>query len=204
MYRFVLRRLLSGVVLLFVITTVAYLLLYAGGGDIARRIVGPTASQAQVTLKAAQLGLDRPLLAQYWDWLTHALTGDLGRSWFNGQLVTTGVTSRVSRHPLPGDRRDHHRRHRLRGPRRLGRQSARGWVDRVVQFVFVLGFAIPGFLIALGLVSLFAINLKWFKATGYIPFTTSFGGWAATVTLPIIALVHRLHRRRGPAGARLR
>jgi peptide/nickel transport system permease protein len=48
MYRFVLRRLLSGVLLLFVITTVAYLLLYAGGGDLARRIVGPTASQAQV------------------------------------------------------------------------------------------------------------------------------------------------------------
>ena len=78
MYRFVLRRLLSGVLLLFVITTVAYLLLYAGGGDIARRIVGPTASQAQVTLKASQLGLNRPLVVQYWDWLTHAVTGDLG------------------------------------------------------------------------------------------------------------------------------
>ena len=96
MYRFVLRRLFSGVLLLFVITTVAYLLLYAGGGDIARRIVGPTASDAQVALKASQLGLDRPLLVQYWDWLTSALTGDLGRSWFNGQLVSAGVSSRVS------------------------------------------------------------------------------------------------------------
>jgi peptide/nickel transport system permease protein len=187
MYRFVLRRLLSGVLLLFVITTVAYLLLYAGGGDIARRIVGPTASDAQVALKASQLGLDRPLVVQYWDWLTSALTGDLGRSWFNGQLVSAGVSSRLS----------------VTLSLVLGATIIaavvsvvvavwaavrRGWVDRAVQLVGVLGFAIPGFLIALGLVSLFALNLKWFKATGYVPITTSFGGWAGTVTLPIVAL----------------
>jgi peptide/nickel transport system permease protein len=52
----------------------------------------------------------------------------------------------------------------------------------------VLGFAIPGFLIALALVIIFAINLHWFKPTGYVPFTDSPSGWLSTVTLPIIAL----------------
>ena len=49
-----------------------------------------------------------------------------------------------------------------------------------MQFISILGFAIPGFLIALYLVLIFAINLHWFKATGYIPITTSFTGWLSS------------------------
>ena len=72
----------------------------------------------------------------------------------------------------------------------LGVLAARrgGAVDGTVQVISVLGFAIPGFLIALYLVLIFAINLHWFKATGYIPMTESFTGWLSSVTLPIIAL----------------
>jgi peptide/nickel transport system permease protein len=184
---FIVRRLLSGAVLLFVITTVAYTLLYLGGGDIARRILGQNATQEQVAAKAAELGLDKPLLEQYGGWLSQAVTGDLGRSWFSGQLVTVGVSSRlavtlsivigavliaavvaVTLGVLAA----------VRG----------GVIDRIVQFISVLGFAIPGFLIALGLVLVFAINLKLFKATGYVPITESFAGWLASVTLPVAAL----------------
>lgn len=187
MLQFVLRRLLSGVVLLFVITTVAYSLLYLGGGNIARRILGQNATDEQVAQKAAQLGLDRPLHEQYFDWLSHAVQGDFGRSWFTGQLVATGVTSRLAVTLSI-----------VLGATIIAAIIAvvlgvlaairGGWVDRVVQFISVLGFAIPGFLIALVLVITFAINLHWFKATGYVPITTSFSGWVASVTLPVIAL----------------
>ena len=50
--------------------------------------------------KAAELGLDRPLLAQFWDWLTSAVTGDLGRSWFTGQLVASSVSQPPRRHAV--------------------------------------------------------------------------------------------------------
>lgn len=187
MLGFILRRLVSGVVLIFVISVIAYSLLYLGGGDIARRILGQNATQEQVAAKAAELGLDKPLLEQYGGWLSQAVTGDLGRSWFSGQLVTVGVSSRlavtlsivigavliaavvaVTLGVLAA----------VRG----------GVIDRIVQFISVLGFAIPGFLIALGLVLVFAINLKLFKATGYVPITESFAGWLASVTLPVAAL----------------
>ncbi|RZI95122.1 MAG: ABC transporter permease, partial [Microbacterium sp.] len=59
---------------------------------------------------------------------------------------------------------------------------------RTVQVVSVLGFAIPGFLIAILLVNVFALGLAWFRPTGYVPFSTSVTGWLGTVTLPIIAL----------------
>jgi peptide/nickel transport system permease protein len=62
------------------------------------------------------------------------------------------------------------------------------WVDRSVQVFTVLGFAIPGFIIAVFLVRYFALGTHWFKPTGYVPLATSFTGWIRTVTLPIIAL----------------
>ncbi|WP_159499880.1 ABC transporter permease [Microbacterium sp. 18062] len=184
---FIVRRLLSGVVLLFVISFVAFAMLYAGSGDIARRILGQSATAETVARKATELGLDRPLLVQYGDWLVSALTGDLGRSWFSAQFVATSVTSRlaVTLSIVIGATVVAAILAVV-----LGVLAARrgGWIDAVVQFVSVLGFAIPGFLIALFLVLIFAINLHWFKATGYIPITQSFGGWMTSVTLPIAAL----------------
>jgi peptide/nickel transport system permease protein len=187
MLGFILRRLVSGVVLIFVISVIAYSLLYLGGGDIARRILGQSATAETVAKKSAELGLDRPLPVQYVDWLTSAFQGDLGRSWFTGQLVSTGVSGRlaVTLSIVLGATIIAAIVSVI-----LGVLAARrgGWIDNVVQFISVIGFAIPSFLIALVLVITFAINLRLFKATGYIPITTSFPGWVASVTLPIIAL----------------
>lgn len=184
MLKFIARRVAAGALLLFVITTVAYVLLNAGGGNIARRLLGESATQAQVSQKAAELGLDRPVLTQYVDWLGHAVHGNLGRSWFNGQLVSVLVGGRLSvtltevalataiaalvavvAGVLAA----------VRG----------GWVDRVVQVFAVLGYAIPGFLLALGFILLFAIRLGWFRATYN---ADTFGSWARSMTLPVISL----------------
>jgi peptide/nickel transport system permease protein len=187
MLAFIFRRLLSGVILIAVISFLAFVLLYAAGGDIPRRILGENATAETVAKKAEELGLDRPLLTQYFDWLTSAFTGDLGRSWFTGELVTTSVTNRVAVTLSI-----------VIGATVIsaiisvvvGVLAARrgGAVDGTVQVFSLIGFAIPGFLIALFLVLVFAINLGWFKATGYVPLTTSVAGWLSSVTLPIIAL----------------
>jgi len=187
MLMFIVRRLLSGVILVFVISVIAFSLLYLGGGNIARQLLGSNATAATVAQKAHELGLDRPLFTQYWDWLTSALTGDLGRSWTTGQLVSVSVSTRlaVSLSIVLGAVI-------LSAVLSvvLGVLAARrgGAVDGIVQFISVVGFAIPGFLIALFLVLTFAINLHWFKAVGYVPLTTSVTGWLSSVTLPIIAL----------------
>jgi len=187
MLTFTVRRLLYGVLLLFVIVTLAYLLLYAAAGNVARTILGPTATQATVALKNKQLGLNTPLISRYFSWLGHALTGNFGSSWFTNQAVTTAILTRlqvtltlvfgaviVSAVVAAV----------------LGVWAALrgGWVDRLIQLFSVLGFAIPGFIIAVFLVRFFALGTHWFKPTGYIPLTTSFSGWVQTVTLPIIAL----------------
>ncbi len=147
MFGFLGRRLLSGVVLVFAITTLAFLLLYLGSGDIARRILGQTATHEQVAAKAAELGLDRPIWEQYVSWLSGALTGDLGRSWFSGQLVIDGVTNRlmVTLSLVIGATIITAVVAVVLG---VLAALAGGWVDRTIQFLTVLGMAVPGFLIA--------------------------------------------------------
>ena len=187
MLTFTVRRLLYGALLLFVIVTLAYLLLYAAAGNVGRTILGPDATQATVALKNQQLGLNSPLLTRYFSWLGHALTGNFGNSWFTNQPVTTAISTRlqvtltlvlgaviVSAVVSAA----------------LGVWAALrgGAVDRTVQVFSVLGFAIPGFIIAVFLVRFFALGTHWFKPTGYVPIATSLAGWIRTVTLPVIAL----------------
>lgn len=187
MTSFILRRVAAGVAMLFVISTIAFLLLYLTGNDIARNLLGDNASQEAVELRAQQLGLDQPLLSRYAEWLGHAVQGDLGQSWFGGAPVLTMLTSRlgvtlslvvistlISAVVATA----------------VGVLAAvrRGWIDRVVQVLSLGGAAVPNYLIALGLVTIFAINLAWVDPTGYVRPETSLGGWAASIALPVLAL----------------
>jgi peptide/nickel transport system permease protein len=187
MLRFVLRRLASGVVLIVVITAATFFLLHAAGGNIARRILGQEASADAVAQKTHELGLDRSVLAQFGDWLSHAVHGDFGASWFTSQPVSEAITSRlqVTLQLVIGATI-------LSGVVAvvLGVLAAtrRGWIDRLVQLLTVLGFAIPNFLVALALVTVFAIQLKLFKPTGYVDLADDPAGWLSTMTLPVIAL----------------
>ena len=187
MLTFIACRLASGVILLITISVVAFLLLYAGGGDIARRLLGEDASPATVAQKAHELGLDQPLIVQFGTWLSGAVRGDFGTSWFTSQPVSDAILSRLSVTLSL-----------VFGATLLiavvsvvlGVLAATrgGIVDTIVQVLSLIGTAIPGFLIALGLVLVFAINLGWFKPTGYVQFADSPAGWLGSITLPVIAL----------------
>jgi len=185
--RFVLRRLAAGAVLVAVITTVTFFLLYLSGGNIARRILGQQATAQTVQQKAHELGLDRPVLTQFGAWVSHAVHGDLGSSWFTGQTVTNAITSRlsvtlslvISATVITAV---------VAVVLGIVAATRRGWADRVVQVLSVLGFAVPGFLVALGLVTLFAIDLHWFRPTGYTALTASPSLWLSSIALPVIAL----------------
>ncbi|HKU12327.1 ABC transporter permease [Sinomonas sp.] len=187
MLGFIVRRLASGVVLLAAISVVGFNLLYLGGGDIARKILGESADQATVAAKAHELGLDQPLYAQFGAWVGHAFGGDFGSSWFSGQPVTEAITSRlaVTLSLVTGAIVLIAVVSVILG---VLAATRRGWIDRLAQFLAVVGHAIPGFLFAVGLVLVFALTLHWFDPTGYVPFTDSPIDWGKTVTLPVIAL----------------
>jgi peptide/nickel transport system permease protein len=80
MARFLLKRLGLAVITLFLLSIIVFVGAQVLPGNVARRILGPFADQAAVDNLNEQLGTDRPLLTQYWDWISGFLHGDMGTS----------------------------------------------------------------------------------------------------------------------------
>lgn len=190
MVRETIRWLISSLVLLFVVTVLTFVLVALAPGDAAKAILnarsgGYTPQQYQQMRR--QMGLDKPLPAQYWDWLDHLLHGSLGTDLFNGQPVTQALSSRI-------------------GPSlsiivgtlvlsavvgvALGIASALrgGALGRLVDAVSLGGLAIPNFWLALVLVELLAVKFSLFPATGYTTFGTDPLQWLRGLVLPVVTL----------------
>ncbi len=185
---FVARRTIAAVILLLAITALAFCLIFASGGNIARTILGELATQEQIDSLTAQLGLDRPLIVQYFAWLSAAIRGDFGVSYFTATPVMESIATRL---PVTLSLVIVSIVISAAIGVVLGVTAAVGrrWIDRVIQVFSVTAESLPNFWVGLALVSIFAIGLGLFPATGYIPLEESFSGWVSTITLPVIALV---------------
>lgn len=91
----VLRRLLSGLLTLWCISVIVFLATQAMPGDVARIILGPGATSEQVAQLGQNMGLDQPLVTQYWNWLSGVFTGDMGDSLIGGQPVSELLGERI-------------------------------------------------------------------------------------------------------------
>lgn len=188
MLMFTLRRLVAGAVLLVVITALTYTLLFFSSSSIARNILGEQASEEQVALKEVELGLDQPLPVRFLEWAAAAVRGDFGRSWFNGESVTDAL---VNRAPVTLTLMIVSIVLVAIVATALGVVAAvrRGWVDRVVQVGAIIGDAIPGFVLAIILVTVFAVQLAIFPAVSTIQPGATAVAWIGSLTLPVIAIV---------------
>ncbi|WP_431902121.1 ABC transporter permease [Nonomuraea sp. bgisy101] len=180
------RRLAAAAVLLIVITALIFGLTSLVP-DPTQQILGVTATADQFVAKQHELGLDRPVGVRYLAWLGDAVRGDLGVSWFTGVPVADTITARL---PITAS---------LAVPATLvsaflgiayGMLAAirGGWVDRTVQVLASIGFAVPGMWIALLLVIVFAVNLPWLPATGYVSISQSPVQWIRSLILPVTAI----------------
>lgn len=187
MLRLVARRLLISIPLVALVTFLTFLLQAAAPGDTARTILGDHFTQQGYRQLRHQLGLDQPLLVQYWHWLHAALHGQLGTSPISGLDVGAQVgdrlgvtlslvlcTSLLALVVGVG----------------LGVLSAirEGVVGRSVDVVSLLGLALPNFWLALVLVSVFAVTLRWLPTTGYVSPLVAPGEWARSMVLPVVTL----------------
>ena len=87
MGKYVVKRILSMIPLLFVISIVIFMFIHLIPGDAARQVAGATATAGEVEAVRKQLGLDQPLVPQYIQWVTGILQGDLGVSYTNNTTV---------------------------------------------------------------------------------------------------------------------
>jgi peptide/nickel transport system permease protein len=181
-----LRRLLVGIPMLFVVTIIMFLLSSLVPGDQARQILGEYATPEAVAALREQLGLNLPLYQQYWNWAADAMRGDLGRSIYSGEPVVEMLNDRV---PVTASIVLFSTLVIAVVGATLGLLSAfrGGWLGRALDVFSLIGLAVPSFAVAVLLVALFAVTIRIFPATGFVDPTDSVGGWLMSLVLPVAA-----------------
>jgi peptide/nickel transport system permease protein len=173
--------------LLFVVSALTFVLVSLTPGNAAEEILGTRATPEEYAAFNRALGLNLPLYQQYWNWLRHALAGNLGQSIFTGQPVTQAVGQRI---PVTLSL--------LIGALLvsvvigvgLGVLSALrgGAAGRAIDVLALIGFSLPAFWVGAELIVVFAVWQHWFPATGYVSATDSPAGWLHSLVLPVAAL----------------
>lgn len=97
MYQYILKRLGFMSLTLFLVTVITFAVTNILPGDVALLILGPNASEESLTALQAQLGLNRPLYIQYWDWIVSLAQGDMGESLRFGEPVSKLIAERLPR-----------------------------------------------------------------------------------------------------------
>jgi peptide/nickel transport system permease protein len=195
MIRFLLRRLALGVMVMFFVTIIVFLIFYVGPGPdfVARALAGREALPSTVALISHRLLLNRPWYVQYWHFVVQLLHGNLGYDYYHGESVnsiiaqafpitlslvigaaviwfTIGVLSGVASAVRP-----------------------RSLLDRFLTVSALFFYSMPSFVLGLLLLELLYYQLSkhglhWFPASGYTSPSQSIGSWADDLILPWITL----------------
>ena len=168
MLRYILRRVLGAIPVLFGLSVALFLFLRLLPGDPAEAILGQHATPELIKQIRETLGLDQPLYVQYLDYLGRLLHGDFGASIIDGRPV---ADSFLVRFPATIELTIGALIFAVGLGIPLGRLAARhpnGWIDGMVTVLSLFGISIPIFVLGYTLVFVFAVQLHWLPALGQI------------------------------------
>ncbi|MEL4376744.1 ABC transporter permease [Brucella cytisi] len=185
---YLIKRILALVPVLLLVSIFVFLLLRLTPGDPAAILAGDAATTEQLERIREAMGLNEPILTQYFTWMGKILQGDLGVSLISGVPVLDMVSQRI-------------------GPTisiavltiiiavlvaiPMGVVAAwrhRSWIDYLVMSFSVLGFSVPVFLVGYVLLLIFSVNLGWLPVQGFKPISSGFGGFMERAILPALTL----------------
>ncbi len=166
MGKYILKRIVNMIPILLVVSIIIFLFIHMIPGDAARQVAGATATAGEVEAVRKELGLDQPLVQQYFQWIGGILTGDLGVSYTNNTTVVEllaprlpitiylticsatwsvligivfGIVASINR----------------------GRS-----VDLIVMLIAIAGISLPNFWLGLQLMQIFSVNLRLLPTGG--------------------------------------
>ena len=188
MFAYALRRVAATIPVILIVALFVFSLLYIAPGDPAAIIAGDQATPADVERIRASLGLDRPFLVRFFDWLWHVLNGDLGTSIFTNLPVTHMIAQRIEPTmslmiltltlslscAIP-----------------LGVIAA--WkhgtfLDRFIMMTAVFGYSTPVFVVGYLLAYFFALRLDWLPVQGFTSISQGLFPFLRNLILPAVAL----------------
>lgn len=188
MLQYIGRRLLALIPVLIVVGVIVFTIIHLTPGDPASVILGESATQEEVDQLRQALGLDQPLMSQFITWIGQVATGNLGTSVFSGEPVAQTIIDRL-------------------GPTvslaivacmvslciaiptaLLAVWKRDSVLDPAFMSVTLLGVSIPNFWLALLLILLFAVVLRWLPVAGYVPISEGVWPWLSHLILPAVVL----------------
>lgn len=182
------RRLMQLLPVMIVATFVVFSLVYLMPGDPAITIAGDYATPERIEEIRRIYGFDRPMLVQYLAWLGNVVQGDLGRSLFSSEEVLRLILSRLP-HTIVLVLYSLFLGALVGIPLGIAAATRNGTTfDKVITGIASLGVAIPSFWLGIILVALFALDYRWFPATGAKSFFEDPVQSLYYATLPAVAL----------------
>ena len=181
MIRLIINRIFATILVLIGVSFVVFAALHFSPGDVARTILGLGATEERVQALRQELGLDRPLLIQYWDWMMALLRGDLGRSISLGVPVSEVIFDKIWASLL------------LMGASffltvsfgllfaALSGGYHRSLMDRLITLLMLLLASLPPFWLGIVLLIIFGLKLRIFPISGV-------GAMADDATLYVVAM----------------
>lgn len=187
MTKYLIRRVLGAIIVIFGVATLVFFMLRAVPGDPFAAMLNE-ADPEMADILRAKMGLDQPVYIQYWIWMKNLLQGDMGTSIYGNNTSVTRIIGEALPRTLS-----------LAGLSALvalaiaipaGIISAL-YKNSIWDYCFTLfaflGLSMPSFWLALLLILFFAVNLGWLPAIGYKPIEDGFWPWLERLILPAIA-----------------
>jgi peptide/nickel transport system permease protein len=185
---YLLKRILSLIPVLLVVSVMVFMIIHLTPGDPAGVILGPESTEEDRAQLREQLGLNLPLYQQYFSWMFGLVQGDLGTSLFMkepvlhaildhlGPTLSLAILSQITAIIMAI-------------PLGIMAANRRGTVaDQSFMGLSLLGISIPNFLLGLFLIIIFAVNLQWLPVAGYMPLSAGFWNHFKFLIMPAIAL----------------
>ena len=183
----ILRRLLSAIPVLFIVSILVFSILHLLPGDPATVILGQEATPEAVEAMREQLGLNKPLLLQYFSWLFNVLQGNLGKSLVDQTPVIDLIMARLPA-TLELIAGSFFVAMLIALPTGILSAARPGKIiNHISTFIALIGMSIPHFWLGMMFILFFAVKLGWFPASGYVPFSEDPEANINAVILPVIA-----------------
>lgn len=188
MIRYIIKRLFSGLVVLFIVSFITFYILSIIPGDTALMRLGTEATPELVAQLRASMGLDLPWYERYIHWISAFLRGDWGESLVFGEDVFTLILQRL---PVTITLAALSLLIAIPIATIMGVVSAiyqNRWIDYVARTLMQIGEAVPQFWLALIFLVVFAGQLGWFPVAGYVPFEEGMLDSLHSLLLPAIVI----------------
>lgn len=188
MVKYVIKRILSLIPVLFVVSIAIFLIIHITPGDPAAVMLGVDATEEQLQELREYYGLDKPIYEQYLIWISGVFKGDFGTSYFMKQPVLTAIldhlypTLSLSIMALVITIL-------IAIPLGIAAANRRGTIaDQSIMGVSLLGMSVPSFLLGLLLILLFGVKLGWLPVAGYQPLSSGLWNHIQYLIMPAISL----------------